>query len=156
MSLTDKVIEELRDDTYAGGLVDRDEADEWAGKFSRFAASADAPFGAQMMLGCTVAAEVVAIAIVKFGFNYLLRLVDVASIAVFGTAFIFLTGFFGGFAAYKLYNEYITRDKDINVNDGPMSDIAEYNGSSNELTIYFISAGAGIANVVLVFFLLNM
>ena len=45
MSLTDKIIEELRDDTYAGGLLDKDEVEEYTDKFTRLTASADQPFG---------------------------------------------------------------------------------------------------------------
>jgi hypothetical protein len=156
MSLTDKVIEELRDETYAGGLVDREEADELADNFGRLTASADAPFGAQRMLTYAAAAEVLAVALVWFGMRYLLQFFGDVYIAVFGTAFVFLTGFFGAFAAYKLYNEYIARDIDIHANDGPMSDIADYDASPSGLTLYLVSAAGGIANLVLVSVLISI
>ena len=156
MSLTDKVIEELRNDTYAGGLVDRDEAAELAREFSDLTASADAPFGAQKMLAYAVAAEVAAFAIAKFGLNYLLRWVDVAAVAVFGIIFVFLIGFFGAFATYKLYKEYIAPDSNIHAADDTTSTLADYNDSQSDIAIYFLSIVGGIANVVLVIVLLSI
>jgi hypothetical protein len=156
MSLTDKVIEELRNDTYAGGLVDRDEASELAREFSDLTASADAPFGAQKMLAYAVAAEVAAFAVAKFGINYLLRWVDVAAVAVFGMIFVFLIGFFAAFATYKLYKEYIAPGIDIHAADDTIFGLADYNGSPSNVTIYLISVAGGIANVVLVIVLLSI
>lgn len=155
MSLTDKVIEELRDATDSGGLVDREEADAWAGEFNRLAATADAPFGAQRMLAVAVVAEVLAIAVAWFGMSILRRWVDVVLIAVFGTAFVFVTGFFAAFAVHKLYREYVVRDSRPQASDGPMSDIAAYDGGQSDLTLYVASAAAGIVNVVLIFVLLS-
>jgi hypothetical protein len=156
MSLTDKVIEELRNDTYAGGLVDRDEAAELARDLSQLTASADAPFGAQKMLAYAVACEVVALAIAKFGLRYLVRFADVAAVAVFGIIFLFLIGFFGAFAAYKLYKEYIAPDSDAPANDEAMSPLADYNNSQSDMAIYFLSIAGGVANVVLLFVLLTI
>jgi hypothetical protein len=156
MSLTDKVIEELRDATDGGGVIDREEASEWAGVFNRAAAAADAPFGAQRMLAFAVVAEAFALGTVWFGMRYLLWLVDVVYATLIGTAFVFFTGFFGAFAAYKLYKEYIARDLPYPPADDPMSDIADYDTTQTDFTLYFISALAGIANVVLVFVLLTL
>jgi hypothetical protein len=156
MSLTDKVIEELRNDTYAGGLVDRDEATELAHDLSELTASTDAPFGAQRMLAYAVAAEVAALAIVKFGIYNLLPFVDVAAVAVFGLTFVFLIGFFGAFAAYKLYKEYIAVDKDMQPDAEAMSALAEYDGSPSDVAVYAIAVAGGIANVIIVFVLLNI
>ena len=156
MSLTDKVIEELRNDTYAGGLVDREEADELAGEFTRLTAAADAPFGAQRMLAFAVVAEVVALVVVWFGMSFLRRYVDVVMIAVFGTAFVFFTGFFAAFAAFKLYREYLARDTGIRADDGPMSDIADYNSTQADFALYFTSVLAGITNVVSIYILLSL
>ncbi len=153
MSLTDKIIEELRDDTYAGGLLDKDEVEECTDKFTRLTASADQPFGAQRMLAFAVVAEVLAVALVMFGMRYLLEVFGVAYVAVYGTIFVFFMGFFAAFAAYKIYKEY-TPDRDVHVDDGVMSGFAEYGRSQNNLTIYIISAAAGIGNLGLFFALL--
>src|SRR4051812_31389626 len=149
MSLTDKVIEELRDETYAGGLVDRDDAEEYADDFRRLAAVADRPFGAQMMAASAVAAEVVAAALMMFGMRYLLRIFGDVYIAVFGTLFVFFTGFFGAYAAYKLYKEYVVPAVDPTVNDGVMSGFSEYDSGQSTITIYVLSAAGGIVNVAI-------
>jgi hypothetical protein len=149
MSLTDKVIEELLDETYAGGLVDRDEAEEYADDFRRLAAVADQPFGAQMMVASAVAAEVLAAALMMFGMRYLLRIFGDVYIAVFGTLFVFFTGFFGAYAAYKLYKEYVAPVDDPTVHDGVMSGFSEYDSGQSGITIYVVSAASGIINVAI-------
>ncbi|MEP7074718.1 MAG: hypothetical protein ABI878_02825 [Acidobacteriota bacterium] len=152
MPLSDKVIEELRNDTYAGGLVDKGEAEELTDEFKRLTASADQPFGAQRMLAFAVVTEVLAVAIAIFGMSYLRRFVDDGFIAVFGTIFVFSTGFFAAFAAYKLYQEYVNRDANKAVDDGVMSG-AEYDRRS-DVTIYVTSVAGGFANLVIVIVLL--
>ena len=155
MSLTDKVIEELREDTYDGGLVDRDESEALAGEFNRLTASADGPFGAQRMLAFAVAGEVLTLAIAMFGMNFLRWIIDDVMLALFGTVCVFLLGFFGAFAACRLYKEFISRDG-VPTIDGPMSDIADYNATESDFLLYLISAGGGVANVVLVYVLLSI
>jgi hypothetical protein len=154
MSLSDKVIDELRSDTYAAGLVDKDEADELAEKLNRMTASADAPFGAQRMLALAVAAEVLAATVARFGMGYVQRIVDIPYIAVYGTLFAFFIGFFAAFAAYRLFQEYIARDRAEPIDSDIMSGFAEYNSRQNGFAIYFISAFGGVANIIVIALLL--
>ncbi len=155
MSLSDKIIDELRDETYAGGLVDKGEAEELTDKFTRLTASVDQPFGAQRLLALAVVAEVLVAALAMFGVPYLLRIFGDAYVAVFGTISVFFIGFFATFAAYRLCKEYLARDRDVSVDDGVMSGFAEYDNRQSGITIYLASAAVGIANVVVLIALLR-
>jgi hypothetical protein len=150
MSLTDKIIEELRNETNAGGLITKDGAEDWATNFNRFAAMADQPFGAQRLLVLAVIAEVGFAFIAKFGMPYVMHFIDFEYVGVFGVIGVFFTGFFGAFAAYKLYKEYVHPAASVSVDDGELSGFADYDTRDSGVAIYVVSAAAGIANLLII------
>jgi hypothetical protein len=154
MSLSDKVIGEIRDDTFAGGLVDDDETGAFGDEFTNLIDSADQPFGPQRLLALAAVAEVLTLTVVMFGMSYLRPFANMTYFPILGVVFVFLIGFFAAFAVCKLYGQYAARDREVHVDDDVM--FRDKEPSQSDLSLYLISVAGGIANFFLIIALLTI
>ena len=151
MSLRD----EVRDDIYGSGENEA-EVERFASEIASVADIADKPLGAQKLIAMSVAAEIAAVIVALFGLRYLRLIFDDLYIALCGPVLIFFIGFFGAYAAFKIYKDDIARDNDLYINSGVMSGFADYERRQSQFTIYLVSAAGGVANVLLVFALMSI
>jgi hypothetical protein len=129
----------------------REEVDRVATLYSRLTDTTDDPFGAQMVLGAAVVAELLLLAVTFFGIRYLQFLLTLNIVLSFalGLFAAFTIGFFSLFSAYKIYKNEISQDEDIHIDTGVMSGFADEENSRRQFAGWLFGAAGALLNTVI-------
>lgn len=150
MSIRDKI----RDELY-GGEEDERKNEERAAEFEDVEVALGNPFAAAKLLGVCVLIEGTWIALQIFAKNWVRHLMEEREGVVLGFYGPFILGFLLAFSAFKFWRSSWSRPGAGKTGED-MPVFTDYDRGEPKMAIWFVSAGGGMLNTLVLFALHNL